>query len=109
MLVNTALLTFLSRLGSTLGGSDLLVFDDTWPSAWSSSSAGNGALRRCDDGFGCWATWRREFDDGIRRIPMLACRCPTGGRRCWYVDGLGAELLLALWRNDDEEGALRPH
>jgi hypothetical protein len=56
MLVNTALLTFLRRLGSTVGGSDLLVFDDTCPSAWSSSSAGSGALKRCEDGFGCWAT-----------------------------------------------------
>jgi hypothetical protein len=72
--------------------------------AQSSSSAGNGAFSPCIDGFGCCAIWFRAFDEGIRRIPILACLCPTGGRRCWYEAGLlGAELLLALLT---EEGAV---
>jgi hypothetical protein len=73
ILVCTALLTFLKRLsGASFVEEGLLEFEGICPSACSSSSAGNGVFRRCSDGFGCWATWRRAFDEGIRLIPMLA-------------------------------------
>ena len=45
----------------------------------------------------------------MRRMPMLACRAPTGGRRsgycCWGDPLLGAELLLDL--RELEAGVLR--
>jgi hypothetical protein len=110
ILVCTALLTFLKRLGCSVMEGCLLEFEETCPSACSSSSAGSGVLRRCAEGFGCWATWRRTFDEGIRLIPMLACRTPTAGRRCgcccWGAALFGAETLRAL--RGKEEGVLHP-
>lgn len=108
ILVCTALFTFLSRLGgSSLVEEGLLEFEGICPNACSSSRAGSGVLSRCADGFGCWATWRSAFDEGIRLMPILACRTPPWGRRCGWGDARnGAELLLALRGVEEEEGVL---
>ena len=84
ILACTALFTFLRRPVSA--ALDWVASERTCPSAHSSSSAGNGAFGNGafnleEEIFGCWATWRRALEEGTRRMPMLDCREPTGGRR----------------------------
>jgi len=52
-------------------------------------------LRRCVEALGWWVACRRALDDGIRRMPILACRGPACGRRCWD-GGVFVALLVSL-------------
>jgi hypothetical protein len=107
----TALFAFRSRLGcsgwprvdSDELGATKLVSAPSW-------RACSGWLKRWVEALGVLTFWFRATDEGIRRMPMLAWRTPTGGRRCmepccgepwgraaWYILRLGAELLRRRW------------
>lgn len=77
------------RLGSGSGSVrvESLELEGICSRGLSSLTGGKGALSRCVEALGCWATDRSALEEGIRRMPILACRTPTAGRRCeWELD-----------------------